>query len=56
LYDPGKPNELAKNILLALDKNWDDEEILNYAGQYRWENLVEQIQQIYCHVLQTELY
>jgi len=55
LCDPAKPKELAENILLALDKSWDEEKILYYAEQYRWENIAEQIQQIYCHVLQTKL-
>ncbi|BBL66263.1 Glycosyl transferase, group 1 [Methanosarcina mazei TMA] len=55
LCDPAKPKELAENILLALDKNWNKKKILNYAEQYRWENIAEQIQQIYCHVLRAEV-
>lgn len=47
LCDSGRPKELAKNILLVLDKNWDEGKILNYAEQYRWENIASQIVTIY---------
>ena len=28
-------------ILIALDKGWDGEKILEYAEQFRWENIAK---------------
>lgn len=53
LVEPGNAQDLADKIEIALNKNWDEGKILTYAEQYRWENITEQIQQIYFHALQN---
>lgn len=52
LVEPGDIQDLAEKIENALNKNWDEEKITSYGKQYQWNNIVDQIQQIYCHVLQ----
>jgi glycosyltransferase involved in cell wall biosynthesis len=51
LVEPANPKELAEKILIALDKEWDDEKILNYAEQFRMENTVKKILEVYKSVL-----
>jgi glycosyltransferase involved in cell wall biosynthesis len=51
LVDPGNVQDLAEKIKVALNKNWDRKKITNYAEQYQWENISEQIRHIYCRVL-----
>lgn len=51
LVEPRNAHDLAKNIELALNKNWDEEKIVNYVEQYRWEYITKQIQHIYCQLL-----
>lgn len=53
LVEPGNAQDLAEKIETALNKNWDGKKITNYAEQYRWKNIAEEIQQIYCRVLQN---
>ncbi len=53
LVEPGNSQDLAEKIEVALNKNWDREKIANYAEQYRWENIAEQIMKIY-HNLSRE--
>jgi hypothetical protein len=33
-----------------LDKDWDEGKIINYAKQYQWDNIAEQILEIYENV------
>lgn len=56
LCDPAEPNELAKNILLALDKNWDSDLIKKYSAQFSWDNISKQISQLYYQVLVNNLH
>jgi len=51
LVEPGDPSDLAEKILAALDKEWDYDVIQDYVQQYKWENIAEEIQQVYCNVL-----
>ncbi|AKB66674.1 glycosyltransferase [Methanosarcina mazei] len=54
LVEPSNAHDLTKSIEMALNKNWDEEKIVNYAEQYRWENITKQIQHIYCQLLPDE--
>lgn len=56
LCDPAEPKELAKNILLALDKNWDSDLIKKYSAQFSWNNISKQIFQLYSQVLANNLH
>ena len=47
LAGPGKPGELAENILWALDKEWDADGISKYSKQYTWEKTVSKVIDIY---------
>ena len=51
LVEPANSKELAEKILIALDKEWDDEKILNYAEQFRIENTVKKILEVYKSVI-----
>jgi len=50
LVRPGDPGELAEKILMALDREWNREEILTYADQFTWENIVKEIMRVYTMV------
>lgn len=47
LVEPANSNELAEKILVALDKNWNMECILDYAKQFTWNKISEQIVEVY---------
>jgi len=51
LCEPASPEELAEKILIALDKEWDEEYILNYAKQFTWENIAKEIVGVYGEVM-----
>jgi len=48
LVEPADPEDLAEKILVALDREWDREAILEYAQRYTWENIAKKIIKIYC--------
>ena len=50
LADPADPEDLAEKILVALDRKWDGEAILRYAEQFTWENIAQQIIEVYYEV------
>lgn len=56
LCDSAKPKELAENILLALDKNWNSDLITKYSAQFSWDKISEQILQIYSQVMAKNLH
>ena len=43
---------MAEKILIALDKEWDDERIRKYAEQFTWENIAEEILEVYGKLLE----
>ncbi len=47
LVEPADPEDLAEKILIALDREWDHEAILRYAEQFTWENIAQQIIEVY---------
>jgi glycosyltransferase involved in cell wall biosynthesis len=54
LAEPADPEDLAKNILVALDREWDSEVLLAYAERYAWEKIAKEIMTIYQGVLEHE--
>jgi len=52
LVEPADPEDLAEKILLALDREWDQEKILAHAEQYTWEHIVRDILGVYEQVLE----
>ncbi len=51
LVEPADPGNLAENILVALDREWDQEAILRYAERFAWENIAKEIMGVYARVL-----
>ena len=51
LVKPADPDDLYEKILMALDREWDREEILLYAERFTWENVSIQIYQVYIKVM-----
>jgi glycosyltransferase involved in cell wall biosynthesis len=51
LCEPANPEELAEKILIALDKEWDYEKIREYAEQFRIENKVKEVLEVYKQVI-----
>ncbi|MCC4768724.1 glycosyltransferase [Methanosarcina sp. DH2] len=47
LAEPENAEDLAEKIEAALNKNWDEGKIANYAEQYRWDNIASQIVNLY---------
>jgi len=47
LVKPRNANSLSKAIQKALEKTWDIEYILNYAKQFTWKAIVDQMIKIY---------
>ena len=50
LVEPGNSGDLAEKILLALDREWDQEKILTYAEKYTWKNITKEIMNVYQQV------
>ncbi len=51
LCEPANSKDLAEKILIALDKEWDREKILNYAQQFLWESVAKETINIYEGIL-----
>lgn len=51
LCEPAKPDELATNILLALDRVWNHNKIKKYAKQFTWANVIKGVLEIYSKIL-----
>ena len=51
LCEPANTEELAEKILTALDKEWDEENILRYTERFMWENIAGEIWRVYKEVL-----
>ena len=51
LVEAGDVNGLAKAMLKALDRDWNAGYILNYADQFKWNNVAERIAILYKDVL-----
>lgn len=47
LCESANPKALAKNILIALDKEWDNDKIVEYAEQFTWENNAKETIKLY---------
>ncbi len=54
LCPPKNPDCLAEKILEALNRQWDREKIREYAQQFTWENIAEEILEIYHKVMSKE--
>jgi glycosyltransferase involved in cell wall biosynthesis len=51
LCEPANPEELAEQILVAFDKEWDGEKIRRYAKRFTWENIANEIIVIYKSII-----
>ncbi len=51
LCEPANSKKLAENILMALDKVWDDNKIKKYVEKFTWKNVVKEILETYSIVL-----
>jgi glycosyltransferase involved in cell wall biosynthesis len=47
LVEQGDPCDLGEKILLALDREWDPESILEYASRFKWEKISNEIINVY---------
>ena len=47
LVEPANPKELAEKILIALDKEWDNEKIRKHAEMFRWIDIAKEIIKVY---------
>ena len=54
LSEPGNVQELAKNILSALSREWDPAKISAYAQQFTWENISKEILIVYAKVCKKD--
>jgi predicted glycosyltransferase/glycosyltransferase involved in cell wall biosynthesis len=55
LSEPGNVQELAKNILSSLSRDWDESKISAYAKQFTWENISKEILAVYSKVYKKDL-
>ena len=51
LVDPGDAEGLSTALKKALDRDWDEDHIIEYAKQYMWKNIAEEIVKLYQSVL-----
>ncbi len=51
LCEPKNPDKLAENILMALDRKWNEEYILNYAKKFSSDEIAKEIFKIYEKVM-----
>ena len=54
LVDPGDAEGLSRALLKALDTYWDEDIIKDYAMQYEWKNIVNDIIKLYQSLLAKE--
>lgn len=47
LCDPADPPGLARRITSALDATWDEEHISQYAQRFTWDNIAQDLVEIY---------
>ena len=47
LVKPASVQDLAEKLLIALDRDWDNEKIASYAQQYSWGNIAKKVVRIY---------
>jgi len=47
LCQPGNPEDLADKILVGLEKDWNQQEILQFADSFSWEKIAGDILRIY---------
>ncbi len=52
LVEPADSEDLAEKILIALDREWDREAILEYAQRYTWKNIAKEIMGVYTQILE----
>ena len=50
LVEPGNSCDLAEKVIIGLDKVWKRGEISRYAKQFTWENIANEIVNIYMQV------
>jgi len=51
LVEPKNSDDLAENMLLALDKEWDKEYILNYVKKFKSDKIAKEIFKVYEKVM-----
>lgn len=51
LAEPVNAKDLAEKILIALEREWDNEKIRKYAEQFTWDSVVKRILEIYDNIL-----
>ncbi len=51
LVEPGDADALAEKIMLALNREWNREAILEYAARYSWETIGKEIADVYSKVM-----
>ena len=51
LVKPADPEDLAEKILIALNREWDREAILQYAQKFTWENIAKEIIVVYEQII-----
>lgn len=51
LVEPGDVDDLHRQIMIGLFKNWDENKILEYAVQFSWPKLAERIVAVYSKLL-----
>lgn len=55
LCEPANPEELAKNILLALDKEWDAMKLETYSAQFTWDAISKETLNVYSKLYSINL-
>ncbi len=54
LVEPGNKMQLAKEISLALDKDWNEDRIKDYASVFSWKKIAAKIVSIYVDLQKVE--
>jgi len=47
VVDPADPGDLAEKVLMALDREWDQDVILRHADRYTWEKIADEVLKVY---------
>ena len=50
LCEPADSEKLAKNLLMALDKEWDAKKIEEYSAQFTWDAISKEILNVYSKI------
>lgn len=51
LVEPGNAYDMAEKIKISLEKDWNNNEIVSYANNFKWDKVCQKILNIYTELM-----